>query len=169
MVRIFRRSLLRLLGVTALSGLGGCNVTIGPNGERHPTLKVHPEVERTETAWQMDVWVRNTRNNTTSIHDVTVIAFTEHGDEACRLDIGDFPQGGRFEERDTLICDDFPAIVTATAEESPCDGANIRIAYLARVEDERERFVWDSTFRECDESLPPDRVIEQVAEPPNSA
>lgn len=164
MVSFSRRSVLQLLSTGAIVGFAGCIVDFQRDRERHPRLRISPNVDQTETGWQMEVRVKHTSDTVTSIHDVTVIAFDNHGREVCQLNAGDFPRGGRHEATETTDCDDFPAIVTATAEESPCDGANIQIVYWTGSEE--ERFPWDDTFRECDESLPPGRVLDEVKDPP---
>ena len=116
----------------------------------------------------MNPRVRHTTDNTTSIHNVTVVGFNEAGENVCQVDMGDFPQGGKFEETETVDCEGFPAIVTATAEETPCDGASIRMLYYtsekdpAAVKDLSYHGLWESRWRECDEDLPPEHVVEEV-------
>lgn len=166
MKHISRRVVLHFAGVLTSIGLIGCTRNRGRNSEPQPVLELHPETEPTDTGWNMDIWIRHTSDRAASIHDVTVIAFSNHGEEVCRIDVGDFPQGGRFEERESVTCDTFPAIVSATAQESPCDGASIWITYLAESGEEGEPIAWDNTPRECDESLPPERVIKEVSKPP---
>lgn len=96
---ISRRSVLQTVGVITASGLAGCAIALDQRGDRQPTLRVLPDIERTEAAWKMDVWIRHTSDYVASIHDVTVVAFSVQGEKTCRFAAGDFPQGGRFEEQ----------------------------------------------------------------------
>lgn len=172
MIPVSRRAIFGSFIASTVSGLAGCidiSTNIGENGDPDPRLRVYPRVEQTRDSWEMSVRVRNMYDWDTSFHDVTVVAFDESGTEVCRVDVGDFPQNGRFEASKTISCREFPAIVTATAEESPCDGANIGITYWTGPDDLRGeeipegRIVWDRTFRECNEDLAPDRVIANVS------
>ena len=173
MIIASRRRILQLCLVGSIAGVSGCNINIsrgdGDRSDSGPVLDIFPEIAKTESAWQMTVQIRNSTDNDFSIHGVTVIAFSEQGEEVCRSHMGDFPQGGRFEGTETIDCEEFPAIVTATAEETPCDGGNIQIVYWTGTDDQRGEeipdgtFVWDTTFRECEENLPPERVIANVS------
>ena len=171
---VSRRTILRCCALGTVPGVAGCNVNVNvgrtddEEGEPGATLRVSPGVERTETSWQMNVRVRNTTSYDFSIHDVTVVAFSEEGEEVCHVHMGDFPQGGRWEETKTVDCETFPAIVTAIAEETPCDGAHIRMLYYtsekdpATVNDLSNHRLWEGRWRECDEELPPEHVVEEV-------
>ena len=160
--------MLQFIGSGTAISLSGCNFINSGREERQPTLRVLPNIEQTEDAWKMNIWLRHTSDTVTSAHDVTVIAFTTHGGEICQIKMGDFPIGGRFEERESTICNKFPAIVTATAEESPCDGAHIRMVYYtsekdpADVDDLSHHRFWEGRKRECGEDLPPGHVLEKV-------
>ena len=167
-----RRTVLECVGAGVISSLAGCidiSTNIGENGDPDPKLRVYPNIEQTENSWEMPVRVRNVYDWDTSFHDVTVIAFDEYGEEVCRVSMGDFPQNGRFEESKSVDCTNFPAIVTATAEETPCDGAKIRMVYYTSekdptsVEDLSYHGLWDGRWRECNEALPPERVIQEVS------
>lgn len=118
--------------------------------------------------------VDNQNHRDVSIHDIMVVAFDENGDEVCRNYIGDLLKGERPDKTATLVCDVFPAIITATAEESPCNGANIMILYWIGDADQVELsgetgvILWKSTYQECDEPIPPRRVIENLGEIPKN-
>lgn len=165
-----RRSVLQFGALSAVTGVAGCSINVNTpgNGDRNPTLRVYPGVEQKGDSWKMNLRVRHKSDNIASIHDVTVVAFGEHGQETCYIEVGDFPQGGRYEVDETVPCDSFPAIVTAIAEESPCDGANIRMLYYtskkdpATVDDLTNHSLWEGRWRECDEDLPPEHVVEEV-------
>lgn len=156
-----RRRLIRCCAGSLVLGMAGC--LRFRDGKPSPSVTLSPTVENTSSEWQLDVTIRSPDDS--SLHDVTVVAFDVHGDEVCRTHVGDFLHHGRFRTTTTLLCDDFPAIVTALAEESPCDGAIIQLTYWVDRENGGP-IRWDNTNRECDEELPPDRVLEKVADPP---
>lgn len=58
--------------------------------------------------------------------------------------------------------------MTATADESPCDGANIRMVYYTSdqdpedVDDLSRHTLWNDRWRECDEGLLPEAVLNEV-------
>lgn len=166
MQRPSRRAVIQVVWVGAMTAFPGCGTP--EDGDRSATLRIFPEVERSESGWQMTVKVENDTNHVASIHDVTMVAFDDQGNEVCRRSMGDFPRGAPYERTETVSCERFPAIVTATAEETPCDGANIEIVYWTGSPDQRGEdiprgeFVWDYTFRKCDEPLPPQRVLDKV-------
>lgn len=162
-----RRTIIEFMGLGATMATAGCG---NPrDGDRSATLRLFPVFERTESGWQMTVRVKNTTNNIASIHDVTVVAFNGQGEETCRIGMGDFPHAGRYEHTETVSCEGFPAIITAIAEETPCEGANIRLLYYVGettpkdVANINDHALWDGTWRECNEELPPDRVLKKVS------
>lgn len=151
----------------------GCNGRFGNNGEIDPQLDLFASVERTESNWRLTVRTRNTLDTDVSIHNITVLAFNDAGEEVCRSNVGDLI---KFEDRDrtvTVRCTDFPAIISAKARESPCDGAKIEILYWIGSEAQRgadlpdDVKVWEDTYRNCGESLPPERVLDQVSSSQN--
>ena len=165
MSSLTRRRVLRTVLASTLTGLAGCG-RIHRRGKPNPTLDVFLAPEKTDSGWQLQGQVRNTDD--TSIHDVRVVAFDIHGNEVCRTAVGDFPQHGRHETTTTVSCDDFPGIVTAMAEESPCDGALIRMLYYTAeqdpetVDDLNHHSFWEGRWRECEEELPPEHVLDEV-------
>lgn len=171
MTAVTRRSLFRYLGFLVIGGVIGC-LGIEPNqgirSERNPRIRVSPGIERSATGWKMSSYMRHYTDRHASIHGVIVVAFNTHGEEICRDSMGDFPQHGRYEATKTIDCDEFPAIVTATAEESPCDGAQIRMLYYTSeenpetVDDLGHHSLWEGRWRDCDEELPPEHVVEKV-------
>lgn len=146
--------------------LSGCGQR--GEGERSPRLRLYPGVEQTDNGWQMEFRVRHKTDWQASIHDVSVIAFDGRGNEVCRVDVGDFPEHGRNEHIDTVTCEGFPAIITATARETPCEGAQIQLFYYVSDQDPadvgnvNDSSRWEGTWRQCDEELPPERVLEEV-------
>ena len=159
----------------AISGnllfLSGCNMVGRRSNDNEvpaPRLRLYLDREQTDAGWEMTVRARHVNDWDTSIHDVTVIAFNEHGEDVCTIPIGDSLQHGSNEKTETVDCDGFPAIVTATAEESPCDGAQIRMLYYTSeqdpetVDDLNHHSFWEGRWRDCDEELPPEHVLDEV-------
>ncbi len=146
--------------------LAGCG-TPNPNPV-YPLVKLFARTERDSSDWLLRVRVRNARVPDAPIHDVTVVAYNDTGTEVCRKQAGDLSTIETNERIMHLTCDGFPAIITATAEESPCDGANIQILYWIGTDEQRgadlppDVKVWESYYRECGESLPPERALENV-------
>ena len=101
---------------------------------------------------------RHTSTWETSIHDVEILAYSDTGEKVCRKHIGDLLELEEPEKTVSLTCGSFPAIITADAEESPCDGALISIFRWKGTENEKDHpndpGLWDQDRRECDEGLP---------------
>ena len=164
-----RRTLLRFCGSGTIVALGGCNAGQKESNDPSPILTLSAQVERKGGGWELTVSVRNDHNWYIAFHDVTLVAFTDDGDEVCSSFVGDFPKNGAASRSVTVSCDAFPAILSATATESPCDGAKIEIQYWVGETEQRgaelsnDEIVWDSTYRKCDEALPPRRVLRNVS------
>ena len=166
---VSRRLALRasVISITPLF-IGCTNLSSQEVEEISPRLRIYPQRKQTETGWEMTVRVRNVNNWDSSIHDVTVVAFNAHGQEICQAHMGDFLQHGQNTATETVNCDGFPAIVTATARETPCDGAKIRIIYYISEKNPedldtfRNQTLWEGRWRECDEEFPPDHILEKV-------
>jgi len=101
---------------------------------------------------------------TGSIPDVTLIAYTEQGAVACERTVGQV-EGGDF----TLACTAFPAIISARSE-LDCEDVIIDILYWTGTDEQQERPIpveseipYQTTERECDESLPPERLLNETA------
>jgi len=120
---------------------------------------------------------------TTSLHitvrefeNIVVFVFDDDGDRIDDHRIGTvdppgLPDGAKREIEMDL--DAFPAIISAEAEKPPCEDRLIDITYWIRTDEQRGREisesekVWEETFRECDEALPPERVIDKVGGAPD--
>lgn len=158
-----RRAVLRQGIGCLLLGVAGC--TSEPwsgDDDVDPVLTISPQISETGGSWELTARVENDYNWDVEIHNITVIAFNETGTEVCRADAGDLGHSRTV----TLTCGTFPTIITATADESPCDGAKIDIYYWVGSDEERgspnDISLWETTHRRCDESLPPKRVLEKV-------
>lgn len=164
-----RRTLLQVLTPGVITTIAGCNQNRNENDELEPKLDIFAEIEKVDSQWELTARVRNTYDWDTSIHDVTLVAFSENGEEVCQTHVGDFLRTEGPDRTVTVTCDRFPAIITATAEESPCDGAQIEILYWIGSDEQRgadlpnDVKVWGDTYRECNEPIPPERVLENVS------
>lgn len=148
--------------------LGGCGQPV-ENGEPDPYVSIFPEISEANSEWELSARIRNDNYWEVLVHDVTLIAYSDEGEEVCRKHVGDFALGEPESRSVTVRCNSFPAIIAVTAEESPCDGAKLEIVYWTGTDDQRgkeldtEEIVWESTYQECSESLPPDRVLQNVS------
>lgn len=164
-----RRDVLSIgaVGLGALAGCGGRRRS--ENDEIHPLLKLYPTLGRENGDWSVKVRAKNTRVQDAPIHEVTVLAFKDTGEELCRNHVGDLDSLGSNERTVHLSCEAFPAIITAIAEESPCDGARISLLYYVGDREARkagkvnDASLWEQTRRQCNEELPPERVLENVS------
>lgn len=163
-----RREAIRILGTGAIVALAGCHGNRGD--EPSPTLRLSPSLELTETGWRVTVRVRHKTDSVASIHDVTVLGFSDHGESVCQVNVGDFTSPGEFEATESVTCEDFPAIITATARESPCDGAQIELLYYVGGDEQRDSgsvndgSLWEGNYRKCDEEVPPEHVVSNVTQ-----
>lgn len=166
-----RRTLFRIVASGFAASLAGCNGNLTSNNEPVPVLDIlSVSLQRIDSQWELTASVRNTHNWHVSIHGVTLVAFSDTGEEVCRQQVGDLLEMESSEQTVTVTCDEFPAIITAIADESPCDGARIEIQYWIGSDEQRgaelpdDTHVWDSVRRQCDEPLPPERVLENVTQ-----
>lgn len=83
-----RRSVLRYCCSGLLTTMAGCDGR-ETAGEIEPELALFPEVNENAGGWELTVRVRNDNDFDTSIHNITVIAFDETGEEVCRTQAGD--------------------------------------------------------------------------------
>lgn len=163
-----RRVFLRGCGLALFGSIPGCSSEPIGTAKPDPKLQISPKVEEIENGWEL---TSNLSVSLESLHGVTLLAYTGAGSEVCRQQAGDFDVPGipgGTEKTVTTTCSRFPAIITATAKETPCDGANIEILYWIGTDEQRHEDVagdvklWETTTRRCDEQLPPQRVIRNV-------
>lgn len=163
-----RRTILRWGIWGSVGVIAGCGQPV-EDGEPDPYITISAKVIRLESDWKLSATVRNDTNREVSVHNVTLIAYSDDGTEVCRERVGDFLQDEPASRSVDVKCKEFPAIITVTAEESPCDGTRLQIDYWIGTDDQRgkdldeEEIVWESTYQECGESLPPERVLQNVS------
>lgn len=158
-----RRGFLRLyLGGGAIS-VAGCNGFRRDDADPSPVLDIFAEIHETEVAWELTARVRNTHDWDVSIHNVTLLAFSKNGTKVCQNDVGDLIKLETKEQTVTISCSKFPAIITAKAEETPCDGAQISLLIWQGTEQQKSNpndpDLWEHTRRKCNEPLPPERAL----------
>ena len=158
-----------LVGI-ALVGVShaGCSVTSPPR-DNPDRLALYPTVSETPTTWELTVEVRNVNDWDRGFRDVTVLGYDETGQRVCTAEVGDLDGDSGRRPTVTASCSSFPAIVTATAAQSPCDeDIAVEILYWVGTAEQRgtdpneNEIVWKSTVQQCNESLPPNRVIQNV-------
>jgi hypothetical protein len=158
-----------LIGITLLGvSHAGCSVTSPPR-ENPDRLALYPTVAETTSAWELSVEVRNVNDWDREFRDVTVLGYDETGQRVCRAEVGDLDGDSGHRRTVTVSCSSFPAIVTATTAESPCEeDIAVKILYWVGTAEQRgtdpneNEIVWKSTVQRCNESLPPNRVIQNV-------
>lgn len=168
MNKMNRRTLIRLGTCGLFASVSGCDRVQENDSNPVPVLTLSTNVETIDSEWELHVTVRNNHNWHVSFHNVTVLGFDESGAEVCRAHVGHLLENESASKSTTIACQEFPAIVTATVEESPCDGAKIEIQYWIGTRQQRRgesrdgEIDWESTQRRCEEPIPPSRVVDQV-------
>lgn len=156
---MIRRSFLTSVG-SAMIFLSGCE---DAPDEPSSTLEVYPRVSKRADGWRITVRVRNVRNYDVGFQDVSVVAYGEEGSLVCKKGIGDFVPPGDYDREAVLDCTKPPYLITTVAEQSPCsDSHDFEIVRRMQVEAQSEQWEWDRFTRQCDESLPPDRLFRET-------
>ena len=163
-----RRRLLQTCGIGLVATLAGCHGRFegNPPPDRSLELAVK-EVRPVDKGWQLVVNVSNEERRR-SIKSGTVLAYSESGVQACNADFGELSDW--VSRSKTLDCSAFPAIITAKISTPVCEGAKIRLIYWTGTEAQKQlhipdelgenEAVYDATeHRQCDEALPPDRLL----------
>lgn len=160
-----RRRFTALLAGAHVGGLAGCVVPeiTGPDS---PHINIRAEVVSADGSWTSTIRIRNLHGSSSPAHGVSLLVFDVRGNQLYLEDVGDIPDdGGTQLTESTFVTTEFPAIQTATAEESPCDGARIEVNYWDEdVEDLEVDGIWRDVHRECDEPIPPQSVLDEVDE-----
>lgn len=159
-----RRYLLHSVTTGITASIAGCGGDYTGDGTPEPRwgLTIIPSVRSTNGAWQSRITLRSEYSPDTVFHDVTVHLYAKDGALITKGRVGEVDGVEEVE----LLSDAFPSLITATAAESPCDErVNIGIAYWNGTTEERSSTansvsdVWTFDTRQCNESLPPERLV----------
>lgn len=167
-----KRDFLRLSAAGIVSSLAGCQRSDGSSTTTTKKtvtkrLSLTPTVSNTMNKWQLEVVARNVHDWHTSIYDIHILAYDSNGAKVCEAQVGDLLSSGDFKRTIETTCSTFPAIITATARETPCEGTLIPVLRWIGTDEQRkqtafpEEQVWESTYRKCGEDLPPQRVLDK--------
>lgn len=126
-----RRHLLRKCTLGVMIGLTSCQSTqktgITTQQDHNKILALSPSVRRTSNRWELKIIATNEYDWDTSLYDVEVVAYTTDGTKVCEAHVGDLLSSGDFQRTVKMTCSRFPAIVTATMRETPCEKASIPV------------------------------------------
>jgi hypothetical protein len=127
-------------------------------------MNIFPEVQKNSGKWLLEARIVSVHDWHTSFHEVRLLAFDTEGTKICEAPVGEL--SGHKKTVDTT-CSKFPSIIAATARESPCKKAQIPIVWWTSTKEKRTstftpgKRPWKSTYRECDEDLPPERILDE--------
>lgn len=167
-----RRQFLNLSAIATVMGLSGCQ-QLGDSGTTtdagtNKVLNILPKVDKVSDRWLLEAMVINEYPQDASFHEIRLLAYTANGDKVCETEVGDLlkPTGDMATVK--VNCPKFPAIITATAQESPCENALIPVDYWTGTNAQRtgtvatDEILWKDTYRKCGEALPPMRVVNKT-------
>jgi hypothetical protein len=166
-----RRHYLQALVGTSAVGLSGCQ-QLQPSEtkiteRKNKVLNIFPQAQKSANGWLLKAKVVNVHNWDTSFHDIQLYSYTTDGTKVGETQVGDLIEPGGDKRTVEMTCSEFPAIITATARETPCEDALLPINYWVGTEAQRtetvddEEVLWKDTYRKCREDLPPKRVLEK--------
>lgn len=130
-------------------------------------MAIFPKVKKVSDGWSLEAQVVNEYPQHTSFHDIQLLAYTADGSKICEAKVGDLLKPTGDAETVETTCSEFPAIITATARESPCEKALIPVDYWVGTDAQKtttlasDEIVWKDTYRKCDEELPPQRILDE--------
>lgn len=162
-----RRRFLQESLLVGVAGFAGCTDSTEPTGRRNSLLSIFPMVEKSGETWNLTAEVRNQVPNVAGYSNVRIVAFSDHGTQICQKPVGDLPRTGDDVKVVSLKCNRFPAIVSSISDNAPCNGNELEIVYWVGNRKQRTTtstgtILWKTTLRRCDETLPPERVLEKM-------
>lgn len=163
-----RRQLLAGLSAGICGSVAGCGGRFIFQPEPSARLYLRdPEVTPVGSGWTLEL-TTEVPPRTSEIPNVTLVAYTEQGTVACERTVGQIEEDTDF----SLECTAFPAIISARSG-LDCEDVIIDILYWTGSEEQQERRIPEEitdsvgiyrvTERECDESLPPERLLTETA------
>lgn len=164
-----RRNLLRAFGFGVTSLLAGCQESKRSSSKtaksNNKSMDISPTVLKTDNGWKLKAIVANEDDWDASFHEIRLFAYDINGTKVCEEPVGDLTSSGEFQRTVQTTCSAFPAIVTATTQESPCQNALIPVLWWTGTKAQQKKTVapdewpWESTFQKCGEELPPQRIL----------
>lgn len=166
-----RRHILQALAGSSIGLLSGCQQfqrseqTITERNNK--VLNIFPQTQKVTDGWSLEAKVVNVHNWDTSFHDIQLFAYATDGTRVGEAQVGDLIEPGGEKRTVETTCAEFPAIITATAQETPCENALIPINYWVGTDAQRtgnvsdEEILWKDTYRKCGEDLPPTRILDK--------
>lgn len=156
-----RRQFLIAGGLCMSTVLAGCGDYVGnPPPKDGFVLKVEEVSQRADDAGGFDLTVQMqlAPSKSDTIEGVVVLAYAQDGTEVARHSVGTLNKHSV--ETVTTYCSGFPTMVTVKTARSPCDDLVIDIRYLEGPVTPADERTWARTTRECEEGLPPERLLE---------
>lgn len=154
-----RRQVLTLLGVSSVSSISGCGGNRVGADPRETLEFRYATVETTDRGWSL--LARTHVPRTGRVPAVRIVAYSLSGELVGATRVGDLLVGGDHEVR----CSAVPVVLTATTALS-CEEIDVEMLYWTgpteydRIGPNDSR--WEKTTRRCDETLPPERVLDEV-------
>lgn len=170
---ITRRRFLTACSVTVSPIVAGC----GREPEQYGKLKVRGQPYRENGTWYMNVYVDHIGDSTSNFHNITVVGYNETGEETFQEHIGDSTGSySDIQERRTVESDGFPYLVVITADEDDCkDGYTYHAIRWNGTDEQRPKIIersgviiWETIELQCDEELPPERLLPDANETASS-
>ena len=163
-----RRQCLAGLSAGICGTVAGCTRFIFQPEPAARLYLIDAEVSSVESGWILELTTEVPPRPTDGIQNVTLVAYTDQGTVACERAVGHVDDGFTDFE---LQCTAFPAIISARSG-LDCEDVIIDILYWTGSEEQQERRIPEEitdsvgiyrvTERECDESLPPERLLTET-------
>lgn len=167
-----RRNLIEISATAIITWLTGCQTSSRSDStttkSHTKSMDISPTVLKTTDGWTLKVVVANEDDWDASFYDVRLLAYAVNGTKVCDVAVGDLASSGDFQQTVKTECSAFPAIITASSRESPCENALIPVLRWTGTDAQRKQTVshgewpWNSTYRKCGENLPPERVLTTI-------
>jgi len=168
LISMDRRTMIRWCGTCAALELAGCGRFVFQDKPKRDLDLAMQEVTPLNNSYQATVSISYGVGSEEPFQDVQILAYSEQGQQVCDKHVGTIGSGGR--ETVRLNCSGFPAVVTADTNTSVCnDSVMIQVIHWIGTEEQKQMQipdeipqdtpVYDRTNLECNESLPPDRLI----------
>lgn len=162
MIKITRRTFLSSSSLFVLGTLAGCPDS--PPRQRELVLRHIEVTNRSDGGVRLRVSVENLGTGSppewATFTNVSLIGYTAGGEVTCQKDIGTV-EPGPASSLLNLKCEQFPVILTFSADQGPCD-EDTYIGVATYEHSKETNYSWDiEKQRDCGEGLPPDVSFDQ--------